>query len=191
MSEIWRLHSCTYIYKSFRGVHVHSFLARKVSSCNSHSSYFISLFFSLPLAFQNAQRLGASQVTQPLTTPVVSVATPSLLTPFSMPTAYNTGESDVTAGLHTNEWMCSAALVYTTKRCLQICHLNKIKAMAHLSLLLAFFHSFALNILPFPISHLSFEASFINRVYFEHEMKKKIIYIEYRCYIIRTTELCK
>lgn len=41
---------------------------------------------------QNAQRLGASQVTQPLTTPVVSVATPSLLTPFSMPTAYNTGK---------------------------------------------------------------------------------------------------
>ncbi|XP_056331344.1 myocyte-specific enhancer factor 2D isoform X7 [Danio aesculapii] len=40
--------------------------------------------------FQNAQRLGTSQVTQPLTTPVVSVATPSLLTPFSMPTAYNT-----------------------------------------------------------------------------------------------------
>nr|AAH98522.1 Mef2d protein [Danio rerio] len=38
----------------------------------------------------NAQRLGTSQVTQPLTTPVVSVATPSLLTPFSMPTAYNT-----------------------------------------------------------------------------------------------------
>ncbi|XP_077071086.1 myocyte-specific enhancer factor 2D isoform X24 [Siphateles boraxobius] len=38
----------------------------------------------------NAQRLGASQVTQPLTTPVVSVATPSLLTPFSMSTAYNT-----------------------------------------------------------------------------------------------------
>ncbi|XP_039607008.1 myocyte-specific enhancer factor 2D isoform X1 [Polypterus senegalus] len=41
----------------------------------------------------NAQRLGGSQVTQPLTTPVVSVATPSLLTqglPFSaMPTAYN------------------------------------------------------------------------------------------------------
>ncbi|XP_028649834.1 myocyte-specific enhancer factor 2D isoform X1 [Erpetoichthys calabaricus] len=41
----------------------------------------------------NAQRLGVSQVTQPLTTPVVSVATPSLLTqglPFSaMPTAYN------------------------------------------------------------------------------------------------------
>lgn len=38
----------------------------------------------------NAQRIGVSQVTQPLTTPVVSVATPSLLTPFSMPTAYNT-----------------------------------------------------------------------------------------------------
>ncbi|XP_058603502.1 myocyte-specific enhancer factor 2D isoform X5 [Onychostoma macrolepis] len=41
-------------------------------------------------AFQNAQRLVSSQVTQPLTTPVVSVATPSLLTPFSMPTAYTT-----------------------------------------------------------------------------------------------------
>lgn len=38
----------------------------------------------------NAQRLVSSHVTQPLTTPVVSVATPSLLTPFSMPTAYNT-----------------------------------------------------------------------------------------------------
>ncbi|XP_053537852.1 myocyte-specific enhancer factor 2D isoform X2 [Ictalurus punctatus] len=45
---------------------------------------------SVSLLPQNAQRLGASQVTQPLTTPVVSVATPSLLTPFSMPTAYNT-----------------------------------------------------------------------------------------------------
>ncbi|XP_060726250.1 myocyte-specific enhancer factor 2D isoform X6 [Tachysurus vachellii] len=44
----------------------------------------------LELVTENAQRLGASQVTQPLTTPVVSVATPSLLTPFSMPTAYNT-----------------------------------------------------------------------------------------------------
>uniref|UniRef100_A0AAY4DTV0 MADS-box domain-containing protein n=1 Tax=Denticeps clupeoides TaxID=299321 RepID=A0AAY4DTV0_9TELE len=44
----------------------------------------------LELVSENAQRLG-SQVTQPLTTPVVSVATPSLLTPFSaMPTAYNT-----------------------------------------------------------------------------------------------------
>lgn len=44
----------------------------------------------------NAQRLGASQSTHSLTTPVVSVATPSLLSqglPFSsMPTAYNTGE---------------------------------------------------------------------------------------------------
>ncbi|XP_052002535.1 myocyte-specific enhancer factor 2D homolog isoform X2 [Xyrauchen texanus] len=38
----------------------------------------------------NAQRLGTSQVSQPLTTPVVSVATPSLLTPFSMPTSFNT-----------------------------------------------------------------------------------------------------
>ncbi|KAM9310752.1 myocyte-specific enhancer factor 2D isoform 2-T4 [Pholidichthys leucotaenia] len=39
----------------------------------------------------NAQRIGGSQVTQPLTTPVVSVATPSLLAPFSgMQTAYNT-----------------------------------------------------------------------------------------------------
>ncbi|XP_056617656.1 myocyte-specific enhancer factor 2D isoform X3 [Triplophysa dalaica] len=38
----------------------------------------------------NAQRIGASQVSQSLTTPVVSVATPSLLTPFSMATAYNT-----------------------------------------------------------------------------------------------------
>ncbi|XP_077070935.1 myocyte-specific enhancer factor 2D isoform X14 [Siphateles boraxobius] len=44
----------------------------------------------LELVSENAQRLGASQVTQPLTTPVVSVATPSLLTPFSMSTAYNT-----------------------------------------------------------------------------------------------------
>lgn len=38
-------------------------------------------------------------MTQPLTTPVVSVATPSLLTPFSMPTAYNTGKR-VTAWIH-------------------------------------------------------------------------------------------
>nr|XP_055066175.1 myocyte-specific enhancer factor 2D isoform X4 [Misgurnus anguillicaudatus] len=44
----------------------------------------------LELVSENAQRLCTSQVTQPLTTPVVSVATPSLLTPFSMPTAYNT-----------------------------------------------------------------------------------------------------
>ncbi|NWI08313.1 MEF2D factor, partial [Crypturellus soui] len=45
----------------------------------------------------NAPRLGASQGGHALTTPVVSVATPSLLTqglPFSaMPTAYNTGKS--------------------------------------------------------------------------------------------------
>ncbi|MBN3323121.1 MEF2D factor, partial [Atractosteus spatula] len=49
----------------------------------------------LELVSENAPRLGGSQVTQPLTTPVVSVATPSLLAqglPFSaMPTAYNTG----------------------------------------------------------------------------------------------------
>uniref|UniRef100_A0A8C3QHT5 Myocyte enhancer factor 2D n=1 Tax=Cyanoderma ruficeps TaxID=181631 RepID=A0A8C3QHT5_9PASS len=46
------------------------------------------------LVSQNTQRLGVSQATHSLTTPVVSVATPSLLTqglPFSaMPTAYNT-----------------------------------------------------------------------------------------------------
>ncbi|NXK75842.1 MEF2D factor, partial [Amazona guildingii] len=46
---------------------------------------------------QNTQRLGVSQATHSLTTPVVSVATPSLLTqglPFSaMPTAYNTGSN--------------------------------------------------------------------------------------------------
>uniref|UniRef100_A0A4W6D3X7 Myocyte enhancer factor 2d n=1 Tax=Lates calcarifer TaxID=8187 RepID=A0A4W6D3X7_LATCA len=46
---------------------------------------------SISLSSQNAQRLGGSQVAQPLTTPVVSVATPSLLAPFSgMQTAYNT-----------------------------------------------------------------------------------------------------
>uniref|UniRef100_A0A672FPL5 MADS-box domain-containing protein n=1 Tax=Salarias fasciatus TaxID=181472 RepID=A0A672FPL5_SALFA len=45
----------------------------------------------LELVSENAQRLGASQVAQTLTTPVVSVATPSLLAPFSgMQTAYNT-----------------------------------------------------------------------------------------------------
>lgn len=51
---------------------------------------------SLLLPQQNTQRLGVSQATHSLTTPVVSVATPSLLTqglPFSaMPTAYNTGK---------------------------------------------------------------------------------------------------
>lgn len=50
---------------------------------------------------QNTQRLGVSQTTHSLTTPVVSVATPSLLTqglPFSaMPTAYNTGEGAATS----------------------------------------------------------------------------------------------
>ncbi|XP_078027465.1 myocyte-specific enhancer factor 2D isoform X8 [Epinephelus lanceolatus] len=45
----------------------------------------------LELVSENAQRLGGSQVAQSLTTPVVSVATPSLLAPFSgMQTAYNT-----------------------------------------------------------------------------------------------------
>ncbi|XP_032173993.1 myocyte-specific enhancer factor 2D isoform X2 [Mustela erminea] len=48
------------------------------------------------LDLNNAQRLGASQSTHSLTTPVVSVATPSLLSqglPFSsMPTAYNTAD---------------------------------------------------------------------------------------------------
>ncbi|CAG04563.1 unnamed protein product, partial [Tetraodon nigroviridis] len=46
----------------------------------------------LELVNENAQRLGGSQVApQTLTTPVVSVATPSLLAPFSsMQTAYNT-----------------------------------------------------------------------------------------------------
>lgn len=48
----------------------------------------------LPLSSQTAQRLGGSQVVQSLTTPVVSVATPSLLAPFSgMQTAYNTGKT--------------------------------------------------------------------------------------------------
>ncbi|NWR88709.1 MEF2D factor, partial [Furnarius figulus] len=51
---------------------------------------------------QNTQRLGVSQATHSLTTPVVSVATPSLLTqglPFSaMPTAYNTVGAGVMEG---------------------------------------------------------------------------------------------
>ncbi|NXO43557.1 MEF2D factor, partial [Locustella ochotensis] len=51
---------------------------------------------------QNTQRLGVSQATHSLTTPVVSVATPSLLTqglPFSaMPTAYNTGRGEGAPG---------------------------------------------------------------------------------------------
>uniref|UniRef100_H3BZ47 Myocyte enhancer factor 2d n=1 Tax=Tetraodon nigroviridis TaxID=99883 RepID=H3BZ47_TETNG len=47
----------------------------------------------------NAQRLGGSQVApQTLTTPVVSVATPSLLAPFSsMQTAYNTADYQLTS----------------------------------------------------------------------------------------------
>lgn len=55
----------------------------------------------LPLSSQNAQRLGGSQVAQQtLTTPVVSVATPSLLAPFSsMQTAYNTGKMAVTISI--------------------------------------------------------------------------------------------
>ncbi|KAK7886956.1 hypothetical protein WMY93_026577 [Mugilogobius chulae] len=44
----------------------------------------------LELVSENAQRLGGSQVAQSLTTPVVSVATPSLLAPFSGIQAYNT-----------------------------------------------------------------------------------------------------
>ncbi|XP_020566026.1 myocyte-specific enhancer factor 2D homolog isoform X7 [Oryzias latipes] len=45
----------------------------------------------LELVSENAQRLGGSQVAQSLTTPVVSVATPSLLAPFpGMQTSYNT-----------------------------------------------------------------------------------------------------
>ncbi|NXM93221.1 MEF2D factor, partial [Sylvia borin] len=52
---------------------------------------------------QNTQRLGVSQATHSLTTPVVSVATPSLLTqglPFSaMPTAYNTGMGGAVPGM--------------------------------------------------------------------------------------------
>ncbi|XP_072317517.1 myocyte-specific enhancer factor 2D isoform X7 [Eucyclogobius newberryi] len=44
----------------------------------------------LELVSENAQRLGGSQVAQSLSTPVVSVATPSLLAPFSGIQAYNT-----------------------------------------------------------------------------------------------------
>ncbi|XP_062302160.1 myocyte-specific enhancer factor 2D homolog isoform X6 [Osmerus eperlanus] len=59
----------------------------------------------LELVTENAQRLAGAQVAQALTTPVVSVATPSLLAqglPFSaMPTAYNTDyqltSADITA----------------------------------------------------------------------------------------------
>ncbi|NXT36973.1 MEF2D factor, partial [Pelecanoides urinatrix] len=67
---------------------------------------------------QNTQRLGVSQATHSLTTPVVSVATPSLLTqglPFSaMPTAYNTGKSarpgrELAEGLFNTRGNCAAA----------------------------------------------------------------------------------
>ncbi|XP_021427819.2 myocyte-specific enhancer factor 2D homolog isoform X10 [Oncorhynchus mykiss] len=59
----------------------------------------------LEMVSENAQRLAGAQVTQMLTTPVVSVTTPSLLAqgmPFSaMPTAYNTEyqltSADITA----------------------------------------------------------------------------------------------
>lgn len=72
------------------------------------SIYFSSLNYSNPLlpfvlSSQNAQRLGGSQVAQSLTTPVVSVATPSLLAPFpGMQTAYNTGETWKAALAHTS-----------------------------------------------------------------------------------------
>ncbi|XP_061530716.1 myocyte-specific enhancer factor 2D isoform X4 [Phycodurus eques] len=55
----------------------------------------------LDLVSENAQLLGSSQVPQPLTTPVVSVATPSLLAPFSAMqtpyTEYQQTSADLTA----------------------------------------------------------------------------------------------
>ncbi|XP_077431488.1 myocyte-specific enhancer factor 2D isoform X4 [Vanacampus margaritifer] len=60
----------------------------------------------------NAQRLGGSQVPQPLTTPVVSVATPSLLAPFSaMQTAYNTEYQLTSADLTALQTFTPAGLV--------------------------------------------------------------------------------
>ncbi|XP_037130707.1 myocyte-specific enhancer factor 2D isoform X2 [Syngnathus acus] len=60
----------------------------------------------------NAQRLGSSQVQQPLTTPVVSVATPSLLAPFSaMQTAYNTEYQLTSADLTALQTFTPAGLV--------------------------------------------------------------------------------
>ena len=60
-----------------------------------NSLFIWSNIFPHFLSSQNAQRLAGAQVAQALTTPVVSVTTPSLLAqglPFSaMPTAYNTG----------------------------------------------------------------------------------------------------
>ncbi|XP_057690752.1 myocyte-specific enhancer factor 2D homolog isoform X3 [Corythoichthys intestinalis] len=60
----------------------------------------------------NAQRLGGSQVSQPLTTPVVSVATPSLLAPFSaMQTGYNTEYQLTSADLTALQTFTPAGLV--------------------------------------------------------------------------------
>uniref|UniRef100_A0A3Q3N6T5 Myocyte enhancer factor 2d n=1 Tax=Mastacembelus armatus TaxID=205130 RepID=A0A3Q3N6T5_9TELE len=60
----------------------------------------------------NPQRLGGSQVAQPLTTPVVSVATPSLLAPFSgMQTAYNTEYQLTSADLTALQTFTPPALV--------------------------------------------------------------------------------
>lgn len=74
---------------------------------------------NMPVSFfwQNAQRLAAgAQVAQTLTTPVVSVATPSLLAqglPFSaMPTAYNTGEINTQAlGVKKTFWLREKAIL--------------------------------------------------------------------------------
>lgn len=73
---------------------------RRVHGSNNEGYLIVSFILALirlPALWQNAQRLAAgAQVAQTLTTPVVSIATPSLLAqglPFSaMPTAYNTGE---------------------------------------------------------------------------------------------------
>ncbi|NXE14716.1 MEF2D factor, partial [Lophotis ruficrista] len=93
---------------------------------------------------QNTQRLGVSQATHSLTTPVVSVATPSLLTqglPFSaMPTAYNTGESARRGGksfpagncvprgnapLRARAWLSpSSSISACGARCRKPCHLS-------------------------------------------------------------------
>ncbi|XP_077455095.1 myocyte-specific enhancer factor 2D isoform X2 [Stigmatopora argus] len=60
----------------------------------------------------NAQRLGGSQVSQPLTTPVVSVATPSLLAPFSaMQTGYNSEYQLTSADLTALQTFTPAGLV--------------------------------------------------------------------------------
>ncbi|XP_057690750.1 myocyte-specific enhancer factor 2D homolog [Corythoichthys intestinalis] len=66
----------------------------------------------LELVTENAQRLGGSQVSQPLTTPVVSVATPSLLAPFSaMQTGYNTEYQLTSADLTALQTFTPAGLV--------------------------------------------------------------------------------